>query len=61
MLKVFQILPANNIDEGGQVYSSNNTNPVFTIVLVPLVLLLSSCSERSEYGKKSDYEKLGAL
>ena len=41
-------------------YSSNNTNPVFTLVLVPLVLLLSSCSERSEYGKKSDYEKLGA-
>ena len=41
-------------------YSSNNTNPVFLLVLVPLVLLLSSCSERSEYGKKSDYEKLGA-
>jgi len=30
------------------------------LVLVTLVLLLSSCSERSEYGKKSDYEKLGA-
>jgi len=42
------------------VYSSNNTNPVFLLVLVPLVLLLSSCSERSEYGEKSDYEKLGA-
>ena len=41
-------------------YSSNNTNPVFLLVLVPIVLLLSSCSERSEYGKKSDYEKLGA-
>ena len=41
-------------------YSSNNTNPVFALVLVPLVLLLSSCSESSEYGKKSDYEKLGA-
>ena len=41
-------------------YSYNNTNPVFLLVLVPLVLLLSSCSERSEYGKKSDYEKLGA-
>ena len=40
-------------------YSSNNTNPVFLLVLVPLVLLLS-CSERSEYGEKSDYEKLGA-
>ncbi len=42
-------------------YSSNNTNPVFPLVIVPLVLLLSSCSERSEYGKKSDYEKLGAV
>jgi len=42
------------------VYSSNNTNPVFLLVLVPIVLLLSSCYERSEYGKKSDYEKLGA-
>ena len=41
-------------------YSSNYTNPVFPLVIVPLVLLLSSCSERSEYGKKSDYEKLGA-
>jgi len=42
------------------VYSSNYTNPVFSLVLVPLVLLLSSCSERSEYGETSDYEKLGA-
>ena len=41
-------------------YSSNYTNPVFPLVIVPLVLLLSSCSESSEYGKKSDYEKLGA-
>ena len=30
------------------------------MVLVTLVFFLSSCSERSEYGKKSDYEKLGA-
>ena len=41
-------------------YSSNYTNPVFPLVLVLLVLWLSSCSERSEYGEKSDYEKLGA-
>ena len=41
-------------------YSSNYTNLVFPLVLVPLVLLLSSCSERSEYGETSDYEKLGA-
>jgi hypothetical protein len=42
------------------VYSSNYTNPVFPLVIVPLFFFLSSCSERSEYGEKSDYEKLGA-
>jgi len=42
------------------VYSSYKINRFLTFVLVTLVLLLSSCSERSEYGKKSDYEKLGA-
>ena len=41
-------------------YSSYKINRFLTFVLVTLVLLLSSCSERSEYGKKSDYEKLGA-
>ena len=41
-------------------YSSNYTNPVFPLVLVLLVLLLNSCSERSEYGEAGDYEKLGA-
>jgi len=40
--------------------SSSKFNSFFALILVPLVLLLSSCSERSEYGKKSDYEKLGA-
>ena len=42
-------------------YSSNKMNRFLPLVLVTLVLLLSSCSERSEYGKKSDYEKLGAV
>jgi hypothetical protein len=44
------------------VYSSNKMkmNRFLTFVLVTLLLLLSSCSERSEYGKKSDYEKFGA-
>ena len=41
-------------------FSSNKMNRFILLVLVTLVLLLSSCSERSEYGKKSDYEKLGA-
>ena len=36
-------------------------NRFLPLVLVTLLLLLSSCSERSEYGKKSDYEKLGAV
>ena len=35
-------------------------NRFLPLVLVTLVFFLSSCSERSEYGKKSDYEKLGA-
>ena len=36
-------------------------NRFLSLVLVTLVLLLSNCSERSEYGKKIDYEKLGAV
>ncbi len=40
-------------------YLFNKMNRFLPLVLVTLVLLLSSCSERSEYGKKSDYEKLG--
>ena len=42
-------------------FSSNKMNRFLPLVLVTLVLFLSSCSERSEYGKKSDYEKLGAV
>ena len=41
-------------------YSSNKMNLFLPLVLVTLVLLLSSCSERSEYGEASDYVKLGA-
>ena len=41
-------------------FSSNKMNLFLPLVLVTLLLLLSSCSERSEYGKKSDYEKFGA-
>ena len=41
-------------------YLVNKLNRFLPLVLVTLLLLLSSCSERSEYGKKSDYEKLGA-
>ena len=41
-------------------YLFNKMNRFLPLVLVILVLLLSSCSERSEYGKKSDYEKFGA-
>jgi len=43
------------------VYSSNKMNRFLSLVLVTLVLLLSNCSERSEYGEASDYEKLGAV
>ncbi len=41
-------------------YSSYKINRFLTLVLVTFALFLSSCSEFSEYGKKSDYEKLGA-
>ena len=41
-------------------YLFNKMNRFLPLVLVTLLLLLSSCSERSEYGKKSDYEKFGA-
>ena len=42
-------------------YSSDKMNRILPLVLVTLVLLLSSCSERSEYGEAGDYEKLGAV
>ena len=32
----------------------------FIVVLIPSSILLSTCSETSEYGEASDYEKLGA-
>ena len=41
-------------------YLFNKMNRFLPLVLLTLVLLLSSCSERSEYGETSDYEKLGA-
>ena len=42
-------------------YLFNKMYRFLPLVLVTLVLLLSSCSERSEYGEASDYEKLGAV
>jgi len=41
-------------------YNKMKMNRFLTFVLVTLLLFLSSCSERSEYSKKSDYEKFGA-
>ena len=40
-------------------YSSNKMNRFFPLVLVTFVLLLSSCSERSEISEASDYEIYG--
>jgi len=59
VLKYFK-LSDKKLAERGQVFSSNKMNLFLPLVLVTLLLLLSSCSERSEYGKKSGYEKLGA-
>jgi len=53
------VLKYFKLPERGQVFSFNKMNRFLPLVLVTLLLLLSSCSERSEYGKKSDYEKLG--
>ena len=40
-------------------YSSKIFIKCFTPILIPLVFFLNSCSERSEYGEASDYEKYG--
>ena len=42
-----------------QMFSSKIFIKCFTPILIPLVFFLNSCSERSEYGEASDYEKYG--
>jgi hypothetical protein len=34
--------------------------PILRLVFILILLLLNSCSDRSEFGSESDYEKLGA-
>ena len=41
-------------------FSPKKITQYFTAVLILPAILLSTCSERSEYGDASDYEKLGA-
>ena len=41
-------------------YSFNKCKSFLPLVIIPLLLLLNNCSDRSEYGEASDYEKLGA-
>ena len=41
-------------------FSSKKVTLYFTTVLILPAILLSTCSEKSEYGDASDYEKLGA-
>ena len=41
-------------------FSPKNFPQYFTAVLILTSILLSTCSETSEYGEASDYEKLGA-
>jgi hypothetical protein len=60
VLKYFK-LSGWKLAERGHVFSSNKMNLFLPLVLVTLLILLSSCSERSEYGEASDYEKLGAV
>ena len=40
--------------------SPKKSNLYFTTILILLAIFLSTCSETSEYGDVSDYEKLGA-
>ena len=41
-------------------YSPKKITQYFTAVLILSAIFLSTCSETSEYGDASDYEKLGA-
>ncbi|MCS5553616.1 MAG: Ig-like domain-containing protein, partial [SAR324 cluster bacterium] len=43
-----------------QMFSPKKITQYFTAVLILPAILLSTCSETSEYGDASDYEKLGA-
>ena len=40
-------------------FSLKQLNPFYTLVLILTAFCLSNCSENSEYGEASDYEKLG--
>jgi hypothetical protein len=40
-------------------FSLKKLNPFCTLVLILTAFCLSNCSENSEYGEASDYEKLG--
>ena len=40
-------------------FSHKQFNPFFKLVLVLTAICLSNCSDKSEYGEASDYEKLG--
>ena len=40
-------------------FSPKQLNPFCTLVLILTAFCLSNCSDKSEYGEASDYEKLG--
>ena len=40
-------------------FSVKQLNPFFSLVLILTVFYLSNCSENSEFGDASDYEKGG--
>ena len=43
-----------------QMFTQKKLTLYFTTVLILSAIFLSTCSETSEYGEASDYEKLGA-
>ena len=41
-------------------YSFKKNKSFLLLVIIPLLLLVNNCTDRSEFGEASDYEKLGA-
>jgi len=41
-------------------YSFKKSKSFLPLVIIPLLLLLNNCSDSSEYGSQSDYEKYGS-
>ena len=53
---------SKQIAGGGQMFSSSKFNSIFALALSLPIFFLNSCGiEKSEYGKKSDYQNWDTL